>query len=425
RIKRPSSDPILSANQSASPDLRDFVTGSTRQWSQVVLLPAYGHHLDPVWSAGSGACQPAAAVDDDGGSHCSDWLLAAGSTEQHWQDTLSPANIGRKGPRHHMHRWPCAHAQHCMPLHPALCPASVQPVTTCHSHAAVALSLGHPFLEAARCFPKPSHSQASTTVRQVAGQGLQRSSEHAAHWGEQVAPAGAVLVAKADSSASQGQGLGEDMAEVSMERHGRAKQLVVFFGTASIGTRGGWGADAVLWACCKVVCRPRGSDQLRGRVALVDEHRTTRVSSALNGKQPCEEELDHEQPTRRADRKPPAGQVDLRLLPPAWGQQRDQPVRGLMWCPVVAPRKPPQAPCSSQEATQPQSQGPVLPLQPSAASAPRLSRQLSPTQHTKAEQAAELSKGKAAKAKPAPQLGRWLDRDCNAALNMQRIGESR
>ncbi|KAJ9534224.1 hypothetical protein QJQ45_006954 [Haematococcus lacustris] len=53
---------------------------------------------------------------------------------------------------------------------------------------------------------------------------------------------------------------------------------------------------------------------------------------------------------------------------------------------------------------------------------------------TEAEQAAEPSqptqgkgkgKGKAAKAKPAPQPGRWLDRDCNAALNMQRIGESR
>ncbi|KAJ9515757.1 hypothetical protein QJQ45_008630 [Haematococcus lacustris] len=34
-------------------------------------------------------------------------------------------------------------------------------------------------------------------------------------------------------------------------------------------------------------------------------------------------------------------------------------------------------------------------------------------------------KGKAAKAKPALQPGRWLDRDCNAALNMQRIGDSR
>ncbi|KAJ9525150.1 hypothetical protein QJQ45_020680, partial [Haematococcus lacustris] len=34
----------------------------------------------------------------------------------------------------------------------------------------------------------------------------------------------------------------EDMAEVSMERHGRAKQLVVFFGAAGIGTGGAhWG----------------------------------------------------------------------------------------------------------------------------------------------------------------------------------------
>ncbi|KAJ9518284.1 hypothetical protein QJQ45_010248 [Haematococcus lacustris] len=42
----------------------------------------------------------------------------------------------------------------------------------------------------------------------------------------------------------------------------------------------------------------------------------------------------------------------------------------------------------------------------------------------KAEQAAE-PKGKASKAKPAPQPCRWLERDRNAALNMQRIGESR
>ncbi|KAJ9517765.1 hypothetical protein QJQ45_004069 [Haematococcus lacustris] len=53
------------------------------------------------------------------------------------------------------------------------------------------------------------------------------------------------------------------------------------------------------------------------------------------------------------------------------------------------------------------------------------------SKRTKAEQAAEPTQptqpieGKAAKAKPAPQPGRWLDRDCNAALNMQRIGESR
>ncbi|GFH23037.1 hypothetical protein HaLaN_20585 [Haematococcus lacustris] len=35
------------------------------------------------------------------------------------------------------------------------------------------------------------------------------------------------------------------------------------------------------------------------------------------------------------------------------------------------------------------------------------------------------AQGNAAEAKLAPQPGRWLDRDCNAALNMQRIGLSR
>ncbi|KAJ9511038.1 hypothetical protein QJQ45_002864 [Haematococcus lacustris] len=204
------------------------------------------------------------------------------------------------------------------------------------------------------------------------------------------------------------------MAEVSMKRHGCAKQLVVFFGAATIGTGGGWGADAVLRACRKVVCRPRGTDQLRGRVVLVDEHRTSRISSAVNGKQPCEVELDKLSATRPAGWKPPAGQVEPRLVRPAWSQERGQPVRGLMWCPEVAPRKPPQAPRSSQAATQP------------AASEPGPS---TPPPAERSKPAAEPTKGKgkvkAAKAKPAPQPGRWLDRDCNAALNMQRIGESR
>ncbi|KAJ9512380.1 hypothetical protein QJQ45_012843 [Haematococcus lacustris] len=166
-------------------------------------------------------------------------------------------------------------------------------------------------------------------------------------------------------------------------------------------------------ACCKVVCRPRDSDQRRGRVVLVDEHRTTWVSSAVNGQQPCEEELDHEQPTRRADWKPPAGQVEHRLLRPAWSQQRDQLVRGLVWCLVVAPRKPPQAPRSSQEAT------PAAAPEPGPSTPPPGKN----SKRTKAEQAVE-PQGKAAKVKPAPQPGRWLDRDCNAALNMQLVGES-
>ncbi|KAJ9516281.1 hypothetical protein QJQ45_001120 [Haematococcus lacustris] len=114
--------------------------------------------------------------------------------------------------------------------------------------------------------------------------------------------------------------LEEDMAELSMKRHGCAKQLVVFFGAATIGTGGGWGADAVLRACRKVVCRPRGKDQDGGRVVLVDEHRTSRVSSAVNGKQPCEVELNTLSATRPAGWKPPAGQVEPRLVRPAWSK---------------------------------------------------------------------------------------------------------
>ncbi|KAJ9518254.1 hypothetical protein QJQ45_010268 [Haematococcus lacustris] len=185
-----------------------------------------------------------------------------------------------------------------------------------------------------------------------------------------------------------------------MKRHERAKQLVVFFGAAGIGTGGGWGADAVLRACCKVMCRPWGTDQRRGRVVLVDERRTTRVSSAVNGKQPCERQLNKRRATRPADWKPPAGQVEQRLVRPAWSQQRDQPQPG------------------SHTATE---AGPSTPLP-----AKRSKR----SKRTKAELAAEPTqptkgKGRAAKAKPAPQPGRWLDRDCDAALNMQRIGESR
>ncbi|KAJ9531743.1 hypothetical protein QJQ45_021891, partial [Haematococcus lacustris] len=182
--------------------------------------------------------------------------------------------------------------------------------------------------------------------------------------------------------------LEEEMAELSMERHGRAKQLVVFFGAATIGTGGGWGADAVLRACCKVVRRPRGTDQLRGRVVLVDEHRTSRVSSAVNGKQPCEEELNQLSATRPSGWKPPA----------------------------VAPRKPPQAPRSSQSATQPAA------VEPGPSTLPPAKRSKPAAEPTKGR---GKVKGKAAKPNPAPQPGRWVDRDCNAALNMKRIGESR
>ncbi|KAJ9509112.1 hypothetical protein QJQ45_001600 [Haematococcus lacustris] len=116
----------------------------------------------------------------------------------------------------------------------------------------------------------------------------------------------------------------------------------------------------------------------------------------------------------RAGLEPPAGQVEPRLVRPAWSQERGQPVRGLVWCPVVAPRKPPQAPRSGQAATQPAAS------EPGPSTPPPAKRSKPAAEPTKGK-----GKGKAAKAKPAPQPGRWLDRDCNAALNMQRSGESR
>ncbi|GFH18294.1 hypothetical protein HaLaN_15069 [Haematococcus lacustris] len=57
---------------------------------------------------------------------------------------------------------------------------------------------------------------------------------------------------------------------------------------------------------------------------LVDEHRTSRVSSAVNGKQPCEVELNTLSATRPAGWKPTAGQVEERLAPRS-GQAATQP----------------------------------------------------------------------------------------------------
>ncbi|KAJ9526006.1 hypothetical protein QJQ45_009432 [Haematococcus lacustris] len=97
----------------------------------------------------------------------------------------------------------------------------------------------------------------------------------------------------------------------------------------------------------------------------------------------------------------------------------------MMWCLVVAPRKPPQAPRSSQEASQAAASEPEPSTPPPAKRSKRTKAEpeaAEPSQPTKGKGKA---KGKAAKAKPSPQPGRWLDRDCNAAVNMQRIGESK
>ncbi|KAJ9521331.1 hypothetical protein QJQ45_001284 [Haematococcus lacustris] len=93
--------------------------------------------------------------------------------------------------------------------------------------------------------------------------------------------------------------LEEEAASVSLQLWGARKQLVVFFGNAGIGTRGGWGAKAVLQACRKVVERPNSgkpTDRVPGEVVTVDGFRTNRVSSIMNSPQPCEEELDSSSP---------------------------------------------------------------------------------------------------------------------------------
>ncbi|KAJ9519241.1 hypothetical protein QJQ45_017901 [Haematococcus lacustris] len=161
--------------------------------------------------------------------------------------------------------------------------------------------------------------------------------------------------------------LEEEAASVSQQEWGTRKQLVVFFGNAGIGTRGGWGVKAVLQACRKVVERVNSgkpTDRVTGKVVTVDEFRTSRVSLILNSPQPCEEELDNSKPTRLEGWKPKPGQVQDRLLRSAWSKRFEAPVRGLMWCPWLAQATP-------------------------------------------------------------GDLGKWVDRDCNAALNLQRAGESK
>ncbi|GFH14219.1 hypothetical protein HaLaN_10235 [Haematococcus lacustris] len=93
--------------------------------------------------------------------------------------------------------------------------------------------------------------------------------------------------------------LEEEAAIEPQKWWGTRKQLVVFFGNAGIGTRGGWGAKAVLQACRKVVewlNSGKPTDRVPGS-----------VSSTMSSPQPCEEELDRSKPTRLEGWKPKPG----------------------------------------------------------------------------------------------------------------------
>ncbi|KAJ9526282.1 hypothetical protein QJQ45_009797 [Haematococcus lacustris] len=140
------------------------------------------------------------------------------------------------------------------------------------------------------------------------------------------------------------------MKWVSRHYYHQERGVAVFLGAGNF-SQGGWKAGVVRAGFRKVVEQPsRPSAGPRpDRLAIVDEFRTSRVSSSVHARQPCELHLPPNQP-RPADWVPPVGQVNPRLVRPAWSLRH---------------------------------------------------------------------------AKYAPPGGRWLDRDTNGCLNLQRIGESR
>ncbi|KAJ9516296.1 hypothetical protein QJQ45_001081 [Haematococcus lacustris] len=157
--------------------------------------------------------------------------------------------------------------------------------------------------------------------------------------------------------------------------------------------------------CKKQPSRP-SADPRPDRLVIVDEFRTSRVSSSVHARQPCELHLPDDRP-RPADWVPPAGQVNHRLLRPAWSVRHAKCVRGLKWCHEVPPNPPPPPPA-------PLAQDPPAPAQEPPPPPP-------PAQD---QPPAQPPHGPVPPPQ-APSWGRWLDRDTNPCLNFLRIGESK
>ncbi|KAJ9524175.1 hypothetical protein QJQ45_004961 [Haematococcus lacustris] len=148
------------------------------------------------------------------------------------------------------------------------------------------------------------------------------------------------------------------MKWVSRHYYHQERGVVVFLGAGNF-SQGGWKAGAVRAGFRKVVEQPSrpSADPRPNRLVIVDEFRTSRVSSSVHARQPSQD-------------------------PPA---------------PAQAPPPPPHAqapPAQAQPPPPAQAQPP--PAAPGPAPRPQ-----------------------------APPGGRWLDRDTNGCLNLQRIGESR
>ncbi|KAJ9515689.1 hypothetical protein QJQ45_002670 [Haematococcus lacustris] len=127
---------------------------------------------------------------------------------------------------------------------------------------------------------------------------------------------------------------------VSRQHYHQERGVAVFLG-AGCFSRGGWRAKAVRDGFRKVVEQPSrpSTDPRPDRLVIVDEFRTSRVSSSVHARQACELHLPDDQP-RPEDWVPPAGQVNQRLVRPAWSLRHAKYVRGLQWCHQV-PSNPP------------------------------------------------------------------------------------
>ncbi|KAJ9525387.1 hypothetical protein QJQ45_003205 [Haematococcus lacustris] len=122
------------------------------------------------------------------------------------------------------------------------------------------------------------------------------------------------------------------MKWVSRHYYHQERGVAVFLGAGNF-SQGGWKAGAVRAGFRKVVEQPSrpSADPRPDRLVIVDEFRTSRVSSSVHARQPCELHLPPNQP-RPADWVPPAGQVNPRLVRPAWSLRHAKYVRGLSWC---------------------------------------------------------------------------------------------
>ncbi|KAJ9517868.1 hypothetical protein QJQ45_004192 [Haematococcus lacustris] len=212
------------------------------------------------------------------------------------------------------------------------------------------------------------------------------------------------------------------MKWVSRQHYHQERGVAVFLG-AGCFSGGGWKANAVREGFRRVVEQPSrpSADPRPDRLVIVDEFRTTRVSSSVHARQPCELHLPNDRP-RPEDWVPPAGQVNQRLLRPAWSLRHSKDVRGLKWCHEVPPNPPPPPP-----AQHPPAQGPPAPAQdppPPAQAPPPLPPAQAPPPPPPPAQPLPAAPGPVPRPR-APPWGRWLDRDTNPCLNFQRIGESK